>query len=481
MDYRILKEKRILYCILDTIEGLSSTYSQETARNVSDFFLSILLRKKYDVVIGPTSDELLSRAATDDFYSHAVVVITGTHAGFSEAIINAVEKKCEEFFTVCGHILDRGDSYYEIHNQFFIVNLDEYRRLGCPMMGEMSWNTPHKKIMPVRSLECLYNDKELPVWVRPGTEEREYKNKRHGWNFFTVGLQNNAIFCDVGEEIRNKKTYLYYEYDHVFFRHVPDLFNYQLVCNTMVTPWNSDILPNFISIDEKSLDHYITTGTGLNWVYNLKRLGYHANTRITFTDISYPVLLFMKNLINDWDGEDYASFYMKQLNFMPISYNLDLTTHETRIREWFDNFEKEFEDFKVLWNDIKKLKFNYVLTDFFAPTDFSFINPEEVTFMNTSDAFNHVPYSHYAPLKYRVARENNLIKTLKQRHPNLWLFIPTRLGHIYQNNLTKEEEINFGRASDFNLWDINKFQCPPWQEKNWKSYCPLSGEVRILS
>jgi hypothetical protein len=407
-------------------------------------------------------------------------VITGTHPGLSENIFKTVENKCQENFTVAGHILDRSDSYYEIHNQFFIVNLAEYKRLGCPDMGEVSWNEDHVKIEPIRSDEWLSDDREIPVWIKQGTVEKVYKHKRHGWNFIDVGLKNNAVFCDVGEQIRKEKKYLYYEYDHVFFRHVPELFNYSLICNTMVTPWNSDSLPKHISISEDTLDHFVTTGTGLNWVHNITRLGYHENTKITFIDISYSVLSFMKALVEEWDGNDYAAFYMKQLKFVPNSYNLDLVNHERRIKEWFTNFETEFEDFRKVWNKIKKLKFNFILTDLFADNNFSFINPTENTFVNVSDAFNHVPYVHTAPVKFRVARENALISDLKNISPNIWLHAPTRLGYIYKSSLEEKDKITFGRVSDFNLWDINEFNTPPWQQENWKSYCPLSGDTRIL-
>jgi hypothetical protein len=483
MDYVVNRKKKIVYCILDNIENQAGTYSKEVARNISDYFLSLVINSGHDIIIDNDSDKLLKRAVADDFYSHAVVVITGTHPTLSENIIGSIEEKCQEHFTVAGHILDRDDAYYEIHNQFFIVNLAEYKRIGCPEMGQVSWNEEHTKIEPIRSEECVRGDSEIPVWVKEGTTERTYKHKRHGWNLIETGLKHNAIFCDVGDKIRNGKKYLYYEYNHTFFRepHAPLLFGYSLICNTMVTPWNSDTLPKHISIPGNSLDHFVTTGTGLNWVHNITRLGYHENTKLTFMDISYPVLSFMKAMVEEWDGTDYASFYMKQLKFVPNNYHLDLVNHERRIREWFEKFEKEFENFQETWNKVKQLKFNFVLTDFFSDNNFSFIQPNEKTLVNVSDAFNHVPYVHYSPVNFRVARENALINNLKKINPNIWLHIPTRLGYIYNTKLDDTDKIYFGKVSEFALADINEFNCPPWQQQNWKSYCPLTGEVRILS
>jgi len=477
MDYRIKKQNKIVYCIFDNINNQYSASSRETAKNVSDYFLSKTIQNGYDIIIDTSTDKLLKRAASDKFYTHAVVVITGTHLGLSDRLFSSVEQKCKEQFTLAGHVLDRNDAYYEIHNQFFIMNLEEYRRLGSPEMGDVDWNKTHTKIEPIRSEECVRGDTEIPVWIEQGNTSRTYTQQRHGWNFIDIGLKNNAVFCDVGDDIRINKFYLYYEYDHVYLRHVPELFNYTLICNTMVTPWNSDSLPTDQLVIGDPVDHYVTTGTGLNWIHNLLTLGYHDNTKITFTDISYAVLSFMKSLVEEWDGKDYATFYMNQMKFVPDSYNYDLINHEKKIRDWWDSFEQNFDDFQSLWNKVRQLKFDYKLLDYFAPNTYNFLEPNKNTFVNVSDVFNHIPYVNSANVKYRVARENNLIDTLKNIDENIWLFIPSRLGDFYCN----KDEINFGKVKDFNLWDINEFNAPPWQEHDWKSYCPMTHQVKILT
>jgi hypothetical protein len=481
MDYLIKKQNKIAYCILDKIDEQFSTTSQEVARNLSDFLLSALVTRNYDIFIASTTDDLLKRVSSDEFYTHAVVVITGTHLGLSERLFEAVEDKCKEHFTIAGHVLDRSrfEGYYEIHNQFFIANMSEYRRVGSPDMGEMAWNDEHVKIEPIRSTEIVAEDDEIPVWVKQGTTEKTYKHKMHGWNFIDCGLKNGAVFCDVGYRIRDSKKYLYFEHDHVFYRHMPELFNYSLICNNMVTPWNSDKIPN-LDYNNAPIDHYVTTGTGLNWIHNLLKLKYHKNTKVTFMDISYAVLSFMKAMVEEWDGTDYATFYMKQLKFMPSSFDYDLVKHEQNIRAWWEEFEKTFDDFQQTWNDIKKIKYDFKLLDFFVNNDYRFITSGEVTFINVSDAFNHVPYIHYASVKFRVSRENNLIATLQEIDENIILHIPTRIGHFYKPSPTKGEALIMGPAKDFSLWDINEFVGPPWQKENWKSYCPMTGAIRIL-
>ena len=175
MDYIVKKQKKIAYCILDLIEEQYSTTSQEIARNLSDFLLTSIIARGYDIFIDNNTDNLLRRVASDDYYSHAVVIITGTHMGLSERLFDAVEAKCQEHFSIAGHILDRSkfEGYYEIHNQFFIANMSEYRRLGSPDMGESIWHDEHVKVEPIRSTEIVNNDDEIPVWIKQGHTEKK--------------------------------------------------------------------------------------------------------------------------------------------------------------------------------------------------------------------------------------------------------------------------------------------------------------------
>ena len=70
MDYRIKKENKIVYGIFNNIENQYSESSKETAKNISDYFLSKLLLKSHDILIDDTTDKLIERAAEDNFYTH---------------------------------------------------------------------------------------------------------------------------------------------------------------------------------------------------------------------------------------------------------------------------------------------------------------------------------------------------------------------------------------------------------------------------
>lgn len=481
MDYLVRKQKNIAYCILNKIPTQQSSTSQEIARNLSDFFLSCIIDRGYDIFIDENSDTLLKRVANDKYYTHAVVVVTGTHTGLSERLFEAVENKCLEHFTVAGHILDRSkfEGYYEIHEQFFITNMDEYRRLNCPDMGQTKWHEEHIKIEPIRSEEIVDDNPEIPMTIQLGTKEKAYKHKMHGHNLIDIGLKNNAKFVDIGTKIRASKKYLYYEYEHVFHQNVPEIFNYELISNNIPAPWNTDDPISFEHFNIK-VDHFISTGTGLNWIYNLAKLGYHANTKITFIDKSFAVLDFMKNLIEKWNGINYPEFYIQNLKFIPDSFMYDKDYLEQIARDNWTKFLKEFPDFEKIWNEIKNLKYEFKIIDLFGNNKLDFIRDDDITFINVSNVFNFIANAHYASVKFRVSRENGLIAKLQKINGDIILHMPTRIGKFYKKDLSETDKISTAKVRDFAFWDINEFNSPPWQVDNWKSYCPITKELRIL-
>ena len=46
---------------------------------------------------------------------------TGTEFTNAQQVIDAIAKLCQDDFVVTGHILDRGDAYYELHQQCYLI------------------------------------------------------------------------------------------------------------------------------------------------------------------------------------------------------------------------------------------------------------------------------------------------------------------------------------------------------------------------
>jgi hypothetical protein len=190
MKFRTDKKKSIICCMLDIIDNCKSVNAREVCTNLTDYLIHRFDKHGYDIFISKDEDALL-KAAADDGYSHAVVISAGTSLGLSDRLFPAIDNLCKEAFFIAGHILDRGHhSYYknacfELHQQFYIVNLEDYRNLNCPVVGNEEW-VAYQQLAPIRSDECLYDDSEIPVWMHKGTELKTYSVKLHGWNILPV-------------------------------------------------------------------------------------------------------------------------------------------------------------------------------------------------------------------------------------------------------------------------------------------------------
>lgn len=465
MKFKQTFKKNIVYCIVDNTNKCQSGWAREVNVNLSDFMINRIIGHEYDILIGSDEKELLIDAY-EHGYKHAVMVASGTSFKLSERIFKHVEKLCEKEFFVAGHIIDREDSYYEIHHQFYVVHLPEYHELNYPDLGEES-NIKHTEIEPLRCTEGVFGDSDLPLWVKPGTKEREYQSTKHGYNLFRVAMLNNKIVIDLGDGIRLDKKYLYYEYDHVFLREVTEIYHNQLFCNNVFFPFNTDILHDIEQVDSK-IDQYISVGTGLNWIYNLNKFGYNSDTTVTFTDINYQCLQFMESLVNEWDGTDYISFFKSKQTAIVNGRHYDINQYLESWNNQFIEFTQKFDNFIEVWNKVKTLKFNYILVDYTSKYDLSWIEPNKKTLINLSDLFNHVPYVALQSLKYRISCENRLIDKLQKIVPDGVLVLTSRACDGFTERKTRIDYVK-----NFELTDINELTKTPWHQSDWQSNRPL--------
>lgn len=460
----------IVCCIVDNTDNYSSGWAREISINITDFLIHRFIANGYDVFIGKDEDALL-RAA--DGYQHAVVIASGMSLGLNDNLFPAIEKLCKEEFFLAGHILDRNENsqwrngYYELHHQFYIVNLSDYKTIGSPFVGVQE-SSPHEQIEPLRSTECLYGDHEVAKWIKPGKDKRQYDMKCHGWNIISNALKHDKIIRDLGDTIRNSKKYLYYEYDHVFLTMMADIYHNQFFCNNFFASWNSDQFNEAIPF-EGPVEQYITVGIGVYWIMYLHRLGTIDSTKVIFTDINHNTLQFMKAMVEEWDGIDYPAFYKNHLPIVPNGVYRDIDQYiEYTTVEW-NNFLSKHPDWPAIWNKIKKLNFDYVLIDYMSSYDLNWIQPNKRTLLNLSDVFTHSPYIATQSLKYRVRCENALINKLKNVDPDINIIMTSRSADGYY---PISQTFN-GPVKDFDLTDINLLTKTPWHESDWSSQRPL--------
>lgn len=458
----VLNRKSILICIHDILDDCISDWSREIAKNLSDYMIQRFLKRGYDVHIGKDEDELLKSGLT--YYTHAVIIAAGTSFKLSDRLIDAIERKCTEDFYIAGHVLDRKEKYFELHHQFFIINLEQHQILSCPTLGKES-NVLHSKIEPISITNDDYISQELIM----GNNETDYRGTMHGWNILTVALRNNKRVIDLGNDIRNNKKYFYYEYDHVFLRESTELFYNQYMFNNMVVPFNSDSLNTDLEFNGP-VEQYITLGTGINWVENLHLIGFTKNTEVIFTDINPLVLQFMKIMISEWDGKDYIDFYLKQQSLLPTFLPYDYDNYILNARQQWKSFLARVPDWEQKWNNIRNLKFKFVSIDFMSDYNFDWFQSNKNTLFNVSDMFDHVPSIFIQSMKYRIAAENRFLNRLKDKDKNIFLLWTSRSAEAFLPIIQKPK---FQKVSEIDLIDIEKILRPYWHNNDWDVLKPL--------
>jgi len=471
MKFKTDKKKSIVCCVLDIIDNCKSVDARGVCINLTDYLIHRFDKHGYDIFISKDEDELLKASAYAG-YSYAVIISAGTSLGLSDRLFSALDNLCKEEFFIAGHILDRGGhSYYknacfELHQQFYIVNLEDYRNLNCPVVGNEEW-VEYQQLAPVRSDECLYGDEEIPVWMHKGTELKTYSVKLHGWNILNIGLEHDKILLTLPEQIRASKKYLYYEYDHVFLKEVAQIKQNHFFGMNFFAGWNSDSLKDDIPF-EGPVEQYITVGIGFNWVKNLQMIEFTDNTKIVFTDINYNCLMFMKTMVEEWDGKNYADFYWEHKPMLPNNPPYISDRYKEQIAEKWEEFLTTIDDWDALWNKVKSLSYDYVLIDYTAAFTFDWLETGRKTLLNLSDLYNHSPFIASTSLKYRITCENSLFQKLRNRDPNVTVMLTSRAADGFWKIQNKQ---TFDKVSNFVYTDIKELKAPAWHIDDWKHTC----------
>jgi hypothetical protein len=466
MNFRIEKKRSVVFCILDITDKCYSGYAKEICINLTDFLIHRCDLYNYDIVIGTDEDELLKNLSTD--YTHAVIIAAGTSLGLSDRLFDAVEKQCREDFFIAGHIIDRtGNDHYkngiELHQQFYIVNLTQYKELGCPLIGQETW-IEHERIQFLRSKDYLFNDPKLPQFITKGENTETASVRLHGWNIINVALDNNKNIIQLNGAVRDSKRYLYYEYDHVFLTRLADIKYYQFFATNFFAGWNSDQLKDAIPFDGP-VEQYATVGIGFNWIKNLELVEFTENTRVIFTDVNHNCLQFMKKMVEEWDGTDYADFYWTHKPLLPNNSPYLTEDYKHQIADQWTNFLATIDNWPALWQRVKQLTYDYVLIDYTATFNFDWLESEKKTLLNLSNLYNHGPFIAMNSLKYRIACENALLQKLVKKDPNVTVMLTARAADGFWK-IKPQHYIN--TAGDFSYTDINELKLPAWHTNDWK-------------
>jgi hypothetical protein len=360
MNIKIFKGQSdsIVFCFVDNTHTYSSAWTTELIKNQSDFSITNIKSKGYSVVQGQDEDNLLRHVAQD--YEYAVVFSTGTEFINGSNFFDELTELVKTDFFIAGHVLDRGDAYYELHHQCYIVNLNNYREYDFPEIGKQELGSTHIETIPNRSKEN-YHDNYTPTWIRHGDKLNNYRHKCHGWNIIREALKRERPVLVFTDAIRNSKKHFYPENQTEFLKHVEWLYSRQNYCatdfvHTSNTDWSNHQLSKIRQV--------FTPASGIWWLD-------HIDT-----------LTFVKIVMYDYNQK--ALDYWKQ-NAPRLS-----------------NVRYEFVKLDLLTDSI----------------NLDMFDPDLDTLINLSNIFAYEATSPFYSLEYRLNKENAAITAIKEKLPN---------------------------------------------------------------
>lgn len=436
----------IVYCIIDKTNLY--THNKEIIKNISDWTIQNITILGYTVLVSADEDSLLQEAATTGA-KYAVVISTGTEFINSYDWFDAVEEACLEGFFLAGHVLDRKEFYYELHDQCYIINLASYKLLNCPAIGKVEHFSPHLQIEPARSEENLHDD-YTPSRVSRGSNVKQYQHRAHGWNILSIGFKNNLSIKVFDDRLRNNKHHYYPEYDS-YFDQANFLYKRQGFCSgaALYLGNSESVIPLNTSGNIKQL---IVPASGLNWVTYLEVNGYDENTEVTFYDYSFLTLEYMKHLISSWDGNNYQDF---ALNYFKNKFSF--------VNEHIP-YCGSIPDIDVSnWTKIvNTVKFNFKWIDLLDSTaDLTWIYDNAI--INVTNIFNYIGTATVRSVQERVYLENMFISKLQELAPNATVIFTRRAA----DGFIDSDQNRAILAKDLKLTNIEQLKKPTWHMYDW--------------
>lgn len=392
----------IVFCLIDKTNLCSSAWTKELVKNQADYNITNITNKGYTVLQAQNEDQVL-RKASDLNFKLAVVFSTGTEFINGENFIQEIKKYLGLEFLIAGHVLDRGNAYYELHHQCYIVNLEFYRYLDFPMIGQQSLGDRHTQTIPIRSKENIHDD-YTPFWIVKGNKNDSYNHKCHGWNIISKALENNLPILIFGNSIRENKLHLYPENQNEFLKHSSYLYKRLHFCaDEFVHQHNTEQ----INYQYQNLEQIVTPASGLWWIDMIDK---HKPVTVVFYD-----------------------YNQKSLDYWQDNVPL------------ISNVKYIFQKINLLTDDI----------------DLDSLDATKSTVVNLSNIFAYEGTASFYSLEYRLLRENRTINLIKQFLPKSIINFTARAADGFY---TSQRFFLAENAETVSLKDCQK---PTWHVEDW--------------
>lgn len=394
-------------------------------------YIAAELRNHRDgqVFWGQSEDELIRKAHAEGF-DYALLVREGTVFSGWSTFLEHIEAEWTPDHFCTGHILDRKDRYYEIHNQAFFVDLHKMAQLGFP-----SYDRDLNSTSLIQNLHILQNverseenfhDDYTPHWIKKGEGLQSFSKISRGSRWISLALTKGYKISAFNHAARGNKHFFYPEHQESYLQnkvYIKDLIDLDAASFYI---FNTESLEKRDGI--KPLDKLIVPASGLMPFYILKNYGYTGEhdtgrkTRVIIYDINHIQTEIYRKLIHEWDGRNYKR-YAKWL----CGPNLIKGERwEPLDRKIFDELFESDDHFCEWLNQLKQnCEFDFIrangLASNFKKQPWLVSDQSQSSYISLSNIFHYWPTAVEFSYRFRMERLNDLMFHLSQHSPETWV------------------------------------------------------------
>ena len=290
---------------------------KEMLHNTNEFWCINAYCCGWDSQFCDDTIEALMAKATEDGLDNILIVKTGIILTFLLEQFGNWFKKDYKGEVLCGHILDKGDEYYELHPQCLMIDVKWWNSLTDKSVGEESV-TELTTTEPARSQENLHGGGYTPTWVSKGDSTKTYTKVRFGWN-----LIKQAIDTPTGVRVWPKEVRKMYEYTYPEIEPVESFTNgLKMLTGTEGSFYVSNTedvaldtnFPLGSTNESNECNHVFTTAGGLSNLFEAYNFqGYSQSgtgNRLYVMDASRGGLAMTRHIHNNWTGTGYSKFIL---------------------------------------------------------------------------------------------------------------------------------------------------------------------------
>lgn len=421
-------KNRLAIGIIDNGNSLENSFKTISC-NLADGIILEAYINDYEVFIGPSADDLLEQANSAE--CDAILIVSlGSYFSplFWPLIKNLFTKIIKNNIALVGHLLDRFDSYYELHEQNFLVNLNWWRQ-SKPKVGDVGDSIGYIG-EPERSVEN-YHDNYTPLWVKATNNKKVFIGKSfYGYNIINQALATGHKIETFSSEIRNEKLYIYPKEKNL-------IKLYKIIStiakNENIVYVNSSenlfytakeyVINNSAPSDNlvnKNIDCVFTPASGtmplmFSFIFNL-------TGKIVIYDYNIESVNFIKSVLQAYKGElnwkDLVSDFVEKHNIVydKSTYNKSQNTLETLINLGYSEYIPTFLSLQKSYHTVDLFNIERFLEIFRNETeDYNNI------FLHVSNIYHFektsVKWSWDERLKFR----NLLLNALQKLNKNIYI------------------------------------------------------------